>query len=102
MFMPFGLLTRVPTVFLGFLLTGWTAALVYAGYGVVCLYLGIGLLRLKPISRTLGIYYSVFCDRKHGFLLSAAWIRRANVRADEQKQQHISFDTATDGISCVA
>jgi hypothetical protein len=27
---------------------------------IVCLYLGVGLLRLKPLARTLTIYYSIF------------------------------------------
>jgi hypothetical protein len=59
-FMPFALFARMPAIFLGSLLSGWAAALVYATYLIVCLYLGIGLLRLKPLVRTLTIYYSIF------------------------------------------
>jgi hypothetical protein len=58
--LPFGLIARMPTILMGFLLTGWAAALAYASLLIVLLYLGIGLLRLKPVARTLTVYYSVF------------------------------------------
>ena len=58
--MPVCLLMRVPTILLGFLLTGWAAVLTYTSLLIVLLCLGIGLLRLKPLARTLAIYYSVF------------------------------------------
>jgi hypothetical protein len=57
---PFGLLARMPTILMGFLLTGCGAALTYASLLIVLLYLGIGLLRLKPLARTLTVYYSIF------------------------------------------
>ena len=58
--MPVCLLMRVPTILLGFLLTGWAAVLTYVSLLIVLLCLGIGLLRLRPLARTLAIYYSVF------------------------------------------
>lgn len=59
-FMPFGLISGMPTIFLGFVVSGWEARLVYASYLIAFVYLGIGLLRLRPVARTLAIYYSIF------------------------------------------
>lgn len=57
---PFGLFTKAPMVLFGSLLTGWPAKLLYLGFGLFGLYLGVGLLRLKDICRTLTIYYLIF------------------------------------------
>lgn len=66
-FMPFGVIAGMPTIFLGFVVAGWGARLVYASYLILFLYLGIGLLRLRPISRTLTIYYSIFAIANAAF-----------------------------------
>jgi hypothetical protein len=57
--LPFSLL-KMPTVILGFILTGWIARLVYLAYGVAQVLLGLGLLKLKPLSRTLAVYFLFF------------------------------------------
>ncbi len=59
-FIPFGVVMRLPMAFLGLLLTGWTAASVFLLFAAFQLYIGIGLLRLNPRARVLGIYYLVF------------------------------------------
>jgi len=66
-FIPFGLIAGMPTIFLGFVVSGWGARLVYASYLIAFVYLGIGLLRLRPISRTLTIYYSIFAIANAAF-----------------------------------
>lgn len=48
---------RWPAMFMGLLLTGWSASLVYFLYSAAEVYLGIGLLKLKPLSRTLAVYF---------------------------------------------
>jgi hypothetical protein len=65
--MPFGLIAGLSTIFLGFVVSGWGARLVYAGYLIVFLYLGVGLLRLRPVARTLTIYYSIFAIANAAF-----------------------------------
>ncbi|HEV8385754.1 MAG TPA: hypothetical protein VGQ11_12855, partial [Candidatus Acidoferrales bacterium] len=53
-FVAFGLLTPIslwmhfPAFFLGMVLTGWLAVLVYSIYSVLELSIGVGLLRLRP------------------------------------------------------
>jgi hypothetical protein len=59
-FIPFSIVMRLPMAFLGWLLTGWTAAFVFALFAAFQLYIGIGLLRLNARSRVLAIYYSIF------------------------------------------
>jgi hypothetical protein len=59
-FIPFSIVMRLPMAFLGWLLTGWTAAFVFALFAAFQLYIGIGSLRLNARSRVLAIYYSIF------------------------------------------
>ncbi len=51
---------RVPAGLFGFILTGWEASLFYLFYAAAQLWLGFGLLRLKPWSRTLAVYVFLF------------------------------------------
>lgn len=62
----FGLLTliplwfRFPALFLGMLITGWSAALVYCVFAIVELSVGVGLLRLRPGSLTAAVWLFIF------------------------------------------
>jgi len=63
----FGLLTpmsmlwmQLPAIFLGMVLTGWAAALVYWIYAILEISIGVGLLRLKPWSQTAAVWFLVF------------------------------------------
>lgn len=51
---------RGPAVFLGLVLTGWQGSLTFLCFAAVELYLGLALLKLKPLSRVLSIYFYVF------------------------------------------
>jgi hypothetical protein len=59
-FMPMGLWLRSPGILLTRVLTGWPATLYYVVIIVIQLYVGIGLLRLKPSARTVGVAYYAF------------------------------------------
>ena len=50
----------LPAALFGWLLSGWASHLFYAGFGLVELWLGWGLLRLRPLSRVLAIAFFVF------------------------------------------
>ena len=52
---PFTLFWHFPTMFMGFVLTGWTASLFLLAWCVVQGLAGAGLLRLRPWGRTLAI-----------------------------------------------
>jgi len=52
-FLPF------PAVLGGWMVTGWAARLFYAGVALIELWLGWGLLRLRPLSRVLSIAFFV-------------------------------------------
>lgn len=56
----FSALIRIPALFFNQILTGWMATLLYLAYAAVCLYLGIGLLRLNPRARIAAVAYSTF------------------------------------------
>jgi hypothetical protein len=59
-FMPLGFVLHTPALLFTKIVTGWSAALVYLIYIAVSLYIGIGLLRLKPAARLAGIGYYIF------------------------------------------
>ncbi len=59
-FMPMSLWLRSPGIFLTWVLTGWSATLYYSVIILAHLYVGIGLLRLKPLARTIGVAYYAF------------------------------------------
>jgi hypothetical protein len=54
------LLLRYPAPLLTKVLTGWPAILYYLGCAIVHLYVGIGLLRLNPAARRVGVAYYWF------------------------------------------
>jgi len=56
-FIPMSLWLRSPGILLTWVLTGWPATLYYVIIIVVRLYVGIGLLRLRPLARTIGVAY---------------------------------------------
>jgi hypothetical protein len=57
--MPLVAVFRMPAVFFGLIVTGWSAVAVYAAYTAAVIYLGAGLLRLHERARRLSIVY--FC-----------------------------------------
>jgi hypothetical protein len=60
-FAPLNFWLHPPIPFMWAMLSGWPAALYTGIYAVLALYVGIGLLRLKPLCRTIAIYlYSFF------------------------------------------
>ncbi len=60
LFIPMNVVMHTPAVFFTKILFGWTAATVFLAFTVIHLYLGIGLLRLQPTARMVGIVYFVF------------------------------------------
>jgi hypothetical protein len=63
---PIMALIHFPTLLFGFLLRGWAASILYVLMGAVQIYLGFGLLKLRPRERILAVYYLLF-----GFVNSA-------------------------------
>jgi hypothetical protein len=59
-FLPLGIVLRAPAVFFTRLLTGWSASAVFLAFTALQLWIGIGLLRLKPAARTAAIIYFIF------------------------------------------
>jgi hypothetical protein len=59
-FMPLGIALHAPAVLFTKLLTGWSAASVFLVFSAIQLWIGIGLLRLKPAARMAAIIYFVF------------------------------------------
>lgn len=57
---PLNVLMRAPAVFFTKVLTGYPAMLFYLAFAAIQLYIGIGLLRLKPTARIVGIWYLAF------------------------------------------
>lgn len=57
---PFLLLSQYPAVILGMVLHGWRGKLFHSAYLVAHLGIGIGLLRVKPFSRPLAIWFYLF------------------------------------------
>jgi hypothetical protein len=49
-----------PTMVFAILLRGWTARLVFLAFAVIECWLGVGLLRLRPLSRVLAIAFFAF------------------------------------------
>jgi hypothetical protein len=59
-FFPVNIALHTPAILLVKVLTGWQAALVMSVYEVLIIFIGVGLLRLKPAARYVGIAYFVF------------------------------------------
>jgi hypothetical protein len=57
---PFYLATRYPAMLFGMLIHGWLAKAFYLLYLLASVAIGIGLLRLKPLSHTLALWFYVF------------------------------------------
>jgi hypothetical protein len=56
-----GLFIHIPMYVLGFMMKGWAASLFLLGCGILQLVTGVGLLKLKPWSRSLAIgHFSFF------------------------------------------
>lgn len=51
---------HIPAIFFTKLLTGWLAAVLYGTLGIAQLLIGWGLLKLRPIARTLALAYFTF------------------------------------------
>ena len=60
LFIPMSAIMRAPAIFFTKIYFGWTAALVFLAFAGLQLYVGIGLLRLQPTARLVGIAYFVF------------------------------------------
>jgi hypothetical protein len=60
MLIPLNLLLRAPATLFVAILTGWSATLYYAMFAAVQVYVGIGLLRLQPAARLVGVAYFIF------------------------------------------
>ncbi len=99
LFLPLSLVMRWPMVFLGLLLTGRTAAFMFALLTVFQFYVGMGLLRLNPRSRVLAIYYSVW-GALNGILLYALPGREARLGA-MMKAIPTHFDQPTPSITSI-
>ena len=53
-------LMHVPVILFMALYTGWSASLIHVAYALVNIYIGVGLLRLRPKARLIAIAYYVF------------------------------------------
>jgi hypothetical protein len=61
LFIPLNLWLHFPALLFTELVRGWPATTYYLAVAVLHLYLGIGLLRLQPTARKVGIAYFIFC-----------------------------------------
>ncbi len=59
LFMPIAFLMHTPGIVLTRIVTGPKAVVYYIAVTVLSLYVGIGLLRLRPLARKVGIVYSI-------------------------------------------
>jgi hypothetical protein len=66
-FIPLSLAMRAPTFLLTKVVSGGTAAIYFSAVGLLHLYIGIGLLRLQPLARKIGVWYYI------AMLLNAAF-----------------------------
>lgn len=60
LFVPLNLYLHTPVVLFTRIVAGWPAALYLLAVTAIHLYIGIGLLRLKPLARTIGVAYCLF------------------------------------------
>jgi hypothetical protein len=60
LFIPVRLLLHYPAVLLTRLVTGWPAAFFFIAVAALQLFIGIGLLRVKPAARTVAVAYYLF------------------------------------------
>jgi len=59
-FLPVNLVLHAPVMFFTVILTGRPAIAVYFAFAAVCLYIGVGLLRFKPLARSVAVGYFIF------------------------------------------
>ena len=59
LFLPLNLLMHPPAIFLTRVVTGWPATLYYVVLTALNGYIGIGLLRFKPVARKIAVGYFV-------------------------------------------
>ncbi len=59
-FVPMTLVLHTPAVLFTKVLEGWSADLYYVVVGCLLLYIGVGLLRLKPLALQVGVGYFLF------------------------------------------
>ena len=66
---------RMPAMFFGLIVTGWSALAIYAAYAAAVIYLGAGLLRLRERARRWSIVYfsaiaanTLVCLARPGFM----------------------------------
>lgn len=59
-FIPANLLMRAPAIFFTRMVYGWPASLIFLTFAAIQLYIGIGLLRLRPTARVVAIVYFIF------------------------------------------
>jgi hypothetical protein len=71
LFIPAGLIMRAPAVAFTLLLTGWQAVVYTLAMTAVLVYVGVGLLRLKPAARLVGIGYCVYSALNSGVFFLA-------------------------------
>ena len=60
LYMPFVLFMHSPAILFTKVVTGWAAEAYYVAVLALCLYIGIGLLRLWPNACKIGIFYQMF------------------------------------------
>jgi magnesium-transporting ATPase (P-type) len=70
------ILSRSPAFLFGANIEGWMAAVVYAVFGVLTLYIGKGLLDLREEARILGIGWAAFSILHTGAISLVAPLRR--------------------------
>jgi len=71
LFVPLTLVLRAPAAFFTLLLTGWQAVVYMLAVTAVLVYVGIGLLRLKPAARLVGIGYCIYSALNSGVFFLA-------------------------------
>lgn len=59
LFIPVNLVLHSPAVFLTRVLTGWEATAYFLAFVPLHLYVGVGLLRLQPAARVVGVVYYI-------------------------------------------
>ncbi len=59
LFVPIAFLMHMPGIVLTKIVSGWPAAAYYLAIAIASLYVGIGLFRLWPFARKVGVVYSV-------------------------------------------
>ncbi len=70
-FFPVSIAMRSPTFLLTKVLSGWPAGIYFLVAGALQLYIGIGLLRLRPSARTVGVWYYIVMMVNVGCFYSA-------------------------------